>query len=136
MPLYKTKRHLGRGKHYGFWQIRKGKTECYYFEPNTLLEFSDCILSNQVTAATNTFTGKKNKQPCAWIKSKTWKILPAEELATLDLGNPVFYNPRKAPYWTDKNGNNVDKLEAKKIVTVKKIPYIQPATVIVEPSLF
>ena len=136
MPPYKTKRHLGRGKHYGFWQIRQGKQEVHYFDPDLVcLKFTECCLRNQYQAALKTYTGERNKQPCAWIISQTWQILPESEYQRIDLSNPIYYSPRTAPYWRNASEENIDGLETAEIITWKCLPYIQPAK-IEQPSLF
>lgn len=104
--MYKIRFHLGRGENYQHWQIAKYPTSIYLNPFNSNLILKDCTLKNNSKISERIFNGE-NKTVCSWI---TCEILDFVLNSNFDkkLYKRIFYNPRKAPYWTDLENNNLD----------------------------
>lgn len=102
--MFKVRFHLASGKNYKKWQITSIDGTKQYHEPeNTNLKMIDCKLKNNKKTAQKIFDGE-NKTVCAWIECRDVIVTKTK---THDL-REIQYNPKKAPHWTDQNGNNID----------------------------
>ena len=91
---YTVRRHLGRGKNYGDFQIRGYVTDSKqgdvieYVNPNEFnIQFHNVKLFNKVNPSLNIFTGKTSKSLS---------------------GEGIQFNPKANPFWTDSKGQNID----------------------------
>mgnify|MGYP003636562702 FL=1 len=108
---YTVRRHLGRGKNYGDFQIRGYVTDSKqgdvieYVNPNEFnIQFHNVKLFNKVNPSLNIFTGKTSKMPCAWLIFDSYTITPKQSLS----GEGIQFNPKANPFWTDSKGQNID----------------------------
>jgi hypothetical protein len=107
--MYTIRFHLGKGKHYGWYQVRKYITDAKqgevveYINPNThSIVMVNCKTHNKINQATKIFNGS-DKSPCAWLIFESYYV--SDVIDATD--NQLCYNPRVNPYWTMDN-NNVD----------------------------
>ncbi|MEN9520753.1 MAG: hypothetical protein RLZZ381_3341 [Cyanobacteriota bacterium] len=118
---YKLKFNLARGKNFRKWQVREDQN-ARYFDPEIYsLILYNCYLSNQANTAKKIFAGA-NRQPVAYILFDDLEVIEAN--STFGLHIPIFYNPKKAPYWQSANGANIDKSSYNKIGTLNNKVYI------------
>lgn len=101
--MYKVRFHLGAGINYLKWQVSIGNTVKYYDPNKVMLAMFGCELKNRPNIAQKIFDGAK-KDVCAWVNCELVRVL----LPTETNGKPVLYNPRKKPFWTNENGENLD----------------------------
>ena len=73
MYRFTVRRHLSKGEHYGWWQIREciskskqGKVIEYVDPSSCSILFKNCYLYNRPNTAQKIFDGAY-KAPCAWI---------------------------------------------------------------------
>ena len=67
------------------------------------MRLTACKLRNQPALARKIHEGA-DKDVCAWVDCESVDVLPA----TAGGGDPVLYNPRRVPYWTNESGDNLD----------------------------
>jgi hypothetical protein len=97
--MYKVRFHLGLGENYMKWQI-------IYYDPNEYkLQLLNCKLKNKKSVAKKIFKGE-NKTVCAWVECQNLHILP--NFFEIPTNEKIKYNPKKAPYWQDDRGKNID----------------------------
>ena len=127
---YKVRFHLAEGENYKKWQITDTHFgRVMYFTPNNVeLVMFNCRLMNQPGTAEKIYEGA-NKTVCAWVYCKDLMInlkrdirdFPAVNAGwserNLEKVGAVAYDPRKAPYWRDENGNNIDKQKMSIIIS-------------------
>lgn len=114
---YKLKFNLARGKHFRQWQIRGiDNNEVQYFDPNRYnLTLHNCFLSNKVNAARKIYEGESNRQPVAYILFDRFDT-DTPNRPDYSSFEPIFYNPKKAPFWRNNKGDNIDKSSYSKIL--------------------
>lgn len=99
---YTIRKHLSKGKNFGFWQIRgyitdsKQGAEIEYVNPAThSIELVNCLLYNKINAAKKIFEGGE-KNPCAYIIFQEYKVIERQnEMGAVE----VSFNPKKCPNW-------------------------------------
>jgi hypothetical protein len=104
--MYKIRYHLGRGENYMHWQIVSYPNAIYLnpFQSNLILK--DCTLKNNKKISERIFNGE-NKTVCSWITCESVDFVLNSNFDKRDYTR-IFYNPRKAPYWTDVDENDID----------------------------
>lgn len=122
MSNIKLRFHLGAGKHYMHWQLKRDDVVSYHDPAETKFALDNVKLVNHKSTANKIHSGQ-NKTVCAWLRPE-W-IKPTAGAVVLDaLLNPNFirvhYNPRVRPYWSDDSGNNLDGLTAHKMVIINR----------------
>lgn len=107
--IFTIRRHLSKGKNFGFWQIRgyisdsKQGAEVEYVNPEThSLILENCLLYNKVNESLKIFNGGE-KNPCAYIIFEKYSVIEKTDLQ----GNPIniSFNPKKNPNWLIDNQN-------------------------------
>jgi hypothetical protein len=118
---FKVRFHLGRGDNYQNWQISRYPEVLYLnpFESNLILK--DCTLKNNKKIAEKIYNGE-NKSVCSWILCKETDLVLNSNFDK-KLYKRIFYNPRKAPYWTDIDGNDLDGYQCQIVRSVGKDLY-------------
>jgi len=102
--LYKVRFHLGRGQNYKKWQVASLDGAAVYFDPETTkLKLINCKLKNNKNVSRKIFEGQ-NKMVCAWVECEEIQINPNSNT----IKNKISYNPKKAPYWCDESGADID----------------------------
>ena len=95
--------HLAQGRHYQHFQIRHADGTVSYHDPDSVqLVMRNCRLHNQNRVAEAICAGR-NKTVCAWVVCESVEIVPHDSVSTTD--SPIYFNPRKVPYWTDGKAN-------------------------------
>lgn len=123
----KVRFHLLNGKNFMKWQIIDDDDNKSYLDPNEVtLTLYDCYLHNNPNIANKIYSGKTSKDVCSWIDCREIEVEPA----SLQVGNPVFYNPKIKPYWFDSNDNNIDGYRFD-ILTTNGNKVIEPASIAV-----
>ena len=128
--LYTIRRHLGKGKHFGWWQIREYITNSKqggiveYVDPSKFtIIFRTCYLYNRPNTAKKILEGG-HKQPCAWICAGSYVVEETSVIEIIDdpvMARELKYNPRKAPWWIlDNPAKNCNDFIADR----KEIPFI------------
>ena len=92
--------HLGKGRHFGHWQVRSGLSVRYHDPAEASLVLRGCRLVNSPGVAKR-IHGGAHKTPCAWIECESIEARPPQEFD----GEPVRYNPRVAPHWIYRDSN-------------------------------
>lgn len=109
--MYKVRFHLAAGDNYRQWQVKEGDKVNYYSPEEFTLHMMICELHNNPNIASKIYQGA-NKDVCAWIQCEILSISPRVELSQEklrdNLFDPISYNPRVVPFWTDENRNNLD----------------------------
>ena len=113
---YTVRRHLGRGKNYGDFQIRGYVTDSKqgdvieYVNPNEFnIQFHNVKLFNKTKRcgtpyAEVIFSGKSDRMVCAWLIFDSYTITPKKSLS----GEGIQFNPKANPFWTNSEGKNID----------------------------
>jgi len=104
--MYTIRRHLGKGKHFGWWQIREYITNSKqggiveYVDPSKFtIIFRTCYLYNRPNTAKKILEGA-NKQPCAWICAGSYVKDNVEDVEIADdMPTELEFNPKKAINW-------------------------------------
>lgn len=104
--MYTIRRHLGKGKHFGWWQIREYITNSKqgaiveYVDPAKFtIIFRNCFLYNRPNTAKKIFNGG-HKQPCAWICAGSYVKDNIEAAKIIDdMPTELEFNPKKAINW-------------------------------------
>lgn len=104
--MYRIRFHLARGEHYQHWQISKYPNAIYLNPFTSNLVLKDCTLKNNRKISERIFNGE-NKTVCSWITCETVDFVLNSNFDK-KVYKRIFYNPRKAPYWTDFENNNLD----------------------------
>ena len=127
-PLHREVRfHLGKGVHYGFWQIKvmqgRKKVDEYYYNPAYYqLELRGCKLVNKVN--------KAKKVNAAGVKDVSGWVRCDEVVATenpIDNLEKLYYNPIKDIHWrrdSDDGEFAWDDTEYSTLITKDKQVYI------------
>jgi len=122
MRKIKVRFNLGRGKNYMKWKI-ESESGVEYQDPNEIfLEMKNCVLKNSRKTAEKIFNGD-NKTVCAWIKCESISILSITE-SNNTCQKRLLYNPRKNPFWSNENNENLDGKEFEKIQSLKSSLYV------------
>ena len=128
---YRIRFHLAKGEHFMHWQVKNLDTkEVNYYDPAEYsLSLSNCTLKNQRATAEKIHAGE-NKSVCAWINADHVTVqVEACRLATIKGQDRFMYNPRRATYWMDHEGRNMDNMSFTDLVTVGRtvgIPSVSP----------
>jgi hypothetical protein len=123
MSKIKVRFNLAKGKNYRHWQVETETQKLYYDPQIHYLTFYKCVLKNRFNQAKKIFEGK-NRQPCAWLVAEEYQV---NKSPPTNLGKPIFYNPKKYPYWIDSDRQNIDNRQYQKIATVNSQLYILSA---------
>ena len=108
--------HLGKGKHFFHWQVRK-ETGVEYYDPDRWqLAMFDCVLRSRRGEAEKIYNGK-NKSVCAWIECKRLIVQPAPAWERPYKGIAIAFNPRWRPHWTGPDGQDIDQTQHRMIRT-------------------
>ena len=122
----KVRFHLQKGQNFMKWQITDDDDNKSYLDPNEVtLTLHDCYLHNNPNVANKIYSGA-TKDVCSWIECKKVEV----ESASLQVGNPISYNPKIKPYWFDSNDNNIDGYRFD-ILTTNGNKVIEPALIAV-----
>ena len=118
---FKIRYHLGRGDHYMHWQISNYPNVLYLnpFESNLILK--ECTLKNNRKIADQIYNGE-NKKVCSWILCKEIDMVLNSNFSKQEYKR-IFYNPKRSPYWTDIDGNNLDGSQCQIIRSIGKDLY-------------
>lgn len=123
--MFKVRFHLGAGENFMKWQIKNTATrEKIYLDPKGVnLEIINGRLVNEPATAKSIFDGA-HKTVCAWVlcddvKSTKYNI---EDIPVAV--RELFYNPKIAPFWRDRDGNNVDGENYQELYTVGNHLYV------------
>lgn len=113
----KLRFNLGRGDNYKKWQITLESGKKIHIDPE-IVEFTlkNVKLVNQRATAEKINSGA-NKTVCCWIECQDILIGNVDYPIDIDQSNELKYNPRVLPYWTDKEGNDLDGTEHEVLVT-------------------
>lgn len=103
MMRYQVRFHLGKGKHFGHWQVKSAVGVQYHNPATTSLTLLDCQLRNQPGTARKIHAGE-HKKVCAWIDCN--EVIVSGRLSVVGL--PCKYNPKVAPNWRNRSGDNID----------------------------
>lgn len=115
--------NLGLGQNYLKVKVSDKRTQkSEYLDPEGLvLLLTNCKLVNRAVTAQKIHAGQ-NKAVCSWVAcSKVERIEPCKGY------EPIFYNPRVAPYWRDASGNNIDGMMFGSLVMVGTQIYMRGA---------
>lgn len=122
---YTIRRHLGKGQHYGWFQIRGYVTDAKqgevveYVNPEQYdIVFTGCRVHNKKNQAAKILAGA-NKAPIAWLIAEGYEVRPkglALETKQLE------YNPKKSATWVViENGetlvNDADASQFETVIT-------------------
>lgn len=122
---YKVRFNLSKGANYMKWKVEGPYGVSYYDPSKVSLVMSNCQLKNSKATAQKIYDGA-HKTVCAWIRCNEVKISRTSNRCN---GYKIYYNPRTAPYWTDKQGNDIDNstwpviMSGGKQLLIKKISY-------------
>ena len=121
---YSIRRHLGKGKHFGHFQIREAISDAKqgevvgYVNPDThSLIMANCLLHNKVNQSTKIFEGE-HKKPCAWIVTDDLQIVSKDDaMVNYEFdAESVSFNPKVDPSWI-VNGRKMDGFIIPLIIT-------------------
>lgn len=114
---YRVRFHLAKGEHYMHWQVKNLDTkQVNYYDPEEFsLYIIGATLKNQKATAEKIHAGE-NKSVCAWVNCEE---VHASKHSRLIVRGPdkMSYNPRRAPYWTDSTGRNMDNMSFLSLTT-------------------
>lgn len=117
--MIKVRFHLAQGENYLKWQVKaetkEGVNTSYYDPEERSLIMYDCKLVNQRGTAEK-IMGGENKTVCAWVQCEGISVFHPKLMREEEV-EPIFYNPRTAPYWRDKDGNDIDGERIKCIIS-------------------
>lgn len=126
--MYTVRRHLGRGEHYGWFQIRKRITDAKqgevveYVNPEThMIRFKGVTLHNKVNQSQKILDGE-HKKPCAWLICMEYDVMEVLEPREVPrfkgiYPNELRFNPRESAYW--KHCDQIaDDMEFISVITI------------------
>ena len=128
---YTIRSHLGKGDHFGHFQIRRYITDAKqgeiveYINPELFnITFKNCKLHNKTSQSDKILKGE-NKKPCAWLIAESYEVNNSSFINSVE----VAFNPRKSKNWTVLNNteilkSNADNETFKKITTHKNKLFI------------
>jgi hypothetical protein len=118
MKQYKVRFHLAQGENYMQWQVRVRDSDVQHYDPARYsLVMTNCVLRNHKATAQRIHDGD-NKEVCAWIACDSVDIIELRKRAVSHTGDPICYNPKKLPYWTDVSGQqNLDGTRYERLAT-------------------
>jgi hypothetical protein len=118
---YKVRFHLGAGVNFGKWRVENVENkEVFFYSPDDyMISMINGKLYNQKGAATKIYNGQ-NKTVCAWIMCRNILVLQSSSKKYIkdEHDGAAKYNPRVNPYWTDSDGNDIDKEEFSHLITI------------------
>jgi hypothetical protein len=100
---YQIRFHLGKGEHFGKWQVKSAVGVRYYDPASVSLTLLDCQLRNHPGTARKIHAGA-HKKVCAWVEANDVLVSGPVEMA----GVSVSYNPKVAPHWRNQSGECID----------------------------
>ena len=106
MSNYKVRFNLSAGENYKKWQIKNGKEVKFYDPDEVDIIMKNCRLKNRRQIAEKIFAGE-NKSVCAWIEAESVWVHPKTRVVSENIVN-ISYNPKKSPFWTNEDGDNLD----------------------------
>ena len=114
---YRVRFHLAKGEHYMYWQVKNLDTkEVKYYNPEVYsLYIMTATLKNQKATAEKIHAGE-NKSVCAWVNCEEVHATKNSRLIVRG-ADKMNYNPRRAPYWTDSTGRNMDNMSFLSLTT-------------------
>ena len=118
--MYHVRFHLGRGANYMKWQVKDSNGVVRYYDPDSVrLVMLNAKLHNRPNVAKKICEGA-NKTVCAWVECE-WVGVVSEMDSKVPYGkNAILYNPKKAPNWTNKQGENLDGKHFHTIISNQK----------------
>lgn len=116
--LYKVRFNLGKGKNYMKWKIEGPEGVSYYDPDEIQIVMHECQLKNQQKTALKILAGA-HKTVCAWVKCTSVEIQEPNTVSWDSFIN-LNYNPRVFPHWFINNGENIDGMVLKQVVSVGK----------------
>lgn len=130
---YRVRFHLAKGEHFMHWQVKNLDTkEVKYYDPEEFSLFMiGATLKNQRATAEKIHAGE-NKSVCAWVNCEELHVSTDSRLIVKG-HDRMSYNPRKAPYWTDNTGRNMDNMSFISLTTYGRtigIPHVLPEPVV------
>ena len=130
---YRVRFHLAKGDHFMHWQVKNLDTkEIKYYNPEIFsLYIVEATLKNQRSTAEKIHAGE-NKSVCAWVNCKEVHATTNSQLLVKG-EDKMSYNPRRAPYWTDSTGRNMDNMSFLSLTTAGRtigIPSVSPEPVV------
>lgn len=117
--MYKVRFNLGRGENYRKWQVREkegNKLVGHYNPEKCHIKMIGCTLKNNKTTAEKIFKGAR-KSVCAWIECENLTVGYYEPYKYTE---QIKYNPKEAPYWTDRGGKDIDGQRLNELITIGK----------------
>ncbi len=119
----KVRFNLAKGKTFMKWKV-EDDSNVLYLDPNRWsLIMKGCVLHNNIKKAKEIFNGA-NKDVCAWINVSELEIHPSE-FFNIEMGDPLYYNPKESPYWYNFDGDNMDFMSLSTIQSIgKELNYI------------
>ena len=122
MSKYKVRFHLGKGKHYGKFQVTTPKGRKRYHNPlEVQLRIINGTLVNNPKVSEKIHNGEINKTVCSWIECEDVYVLK-ESLPTAG-ATEARYNPRWKPNWI-VNGEIADSTHYSLLYTAGKRVFI------------
>lgn len=117
LPVCTLRFHLGAGENFMKWQVKTKNYVSYYDPEKYVIILSDCVFKNRKSVAKKIHDGD-HKTVCAWVYGRLLAVEKKECYPTPpQLFSQAFYNPKKAPNWLDKDGNDIDRSAADMVVT-------------------
>lgn len=129
--MFKVRFHLGAGKNFGHWQIKRcSDSTTRYIDPaKVCLEMRDSKLVNHLGTAKKINCGA-SKSVCAWIICESIIIHQDEnQLDRVQSSQQLSYNPKVHPNWVGHDGTNMDGHTIAHIVTYKKKLFYSNTTI-------
>jgi hypothetical protein len=102
------------------WQIKIG-TEYFHYHPDEFcIAMQGCTLINKPAIASKVYAGN-HRNVCGWVECEMAIAVPGQPEK---VGDPIFYDPKVAPYWRNKDGENIDGIQCPKLITSGKQVYL------------
>jgi hypothetical protein len=119
----KVRFNLAKGKTFMKWKV-EDDSNVLYLDPNRWsLIMRGCVLHNNKNKAIEIFNGA-NKDVCAWINVSELEI-HSSEFFNIEMGDPLYYNPKVSPYWYNFDGDIMDFASVSTIQSIgKELNYI------------
>ena len=122
----KVRFNLGFGQNYRKWQVTLQNKEKLHYDPlKCQMTIYNGVLCNKRNHADKIFNGSC-KMVCSWIECVTviTNFDNESNFSVTEL-DEIKYNPRKAPYWTNDRGENLDGTKYSSLVTNGNRIYIR-----------
>ena len=117
MRKYKLRFNLGKGERFMKWKITYPDGSVDYLDPDEVtIVLWNCQLKNRRKVAEAIFEGA-NKRVCSWVTAEKAMVFTKDKTLPPIAAEPIRYNPRLAPHWTDSIGADIDDVELTKVIT-------------------